>query len=945
MKNIYTFFALILFISINAQQQEVSYSISPTTFEENQNISISFDGSSIDEATWNVNNHALYLWAWSYDVNFNNSMDSPTNGTWNNSNEANRLTYDAENDTYNISFIPTEFFNRSGIGRIGFLIKAKDGNGDKKSQDIFVDVGLFQMTLIQPSSNQNIEINPEESIQVEAITSLDANFKLFLNNHLIHETSSMSNAYNHSFAPTESGNVKLQATDLTGTVLEDGFSISIIPSVVQEEIPEWIAPGINYHPTDATKVGLALVAPGKDYIHVIGSFNDFQIHDDYVMKMDVENPELFWIELSNLNVGELYTFQYRTNDNIRVADPYSPVVLSPYDDPWIESSTYPNLPEFPAGQDFEMSMFQTNQTSYAWNIENFEKPAQENLMIYEVLIRDFTEEKNFQSLIDKMDYFVALNINAIELMPIMEFDGNQSWGYNPSFHYALDKAYGTQDKFKEFVDLAHANGIAVILDIALNHATGRSPLVRLWNEDTNGTGYGPVSADNPYFNTEVRHTYGVFDDFNHQSQYTQYYVKRVIQHWINEYKIDGFRWDLTKGFTQNCTGSNENCTNSYQQDRIDVLKMYADFQWEIDDTSYVIFEHLGSAAEESQWANYRIDEGKGIMTWNNLNYAFGQNTMGIVNGSNFNRIDHESQGFQEARSLSYGESHDEERLMYRNLQSGASSGSYNVRNLNTALERQKAFGAVFFTVPGPKMFWQFGELGYDFGINRCEDGTYHGDCRLSPKPIPFTLGYDTDTDREAVFNAWSEMINLRLANEVFNTQTYTVESGNLVPKIHVWNQSLPNSELNHVIVVANFRTNAAIITPDFPQTGTWFNLLDETSFQVTSTNQNITLQAGEYRIFGNQLAERLNVEDLVLYANFDFKVLNNPVKNSLIQIQFQTELPSKFSLFDAQGRLIQTIAVDASDNYIEIPLNSKSNLFILNFENLQNKKSEKILVR
>src|SRR5690606_22913541 len=147
----------------------------------------------------------------------------------------------------------------------------------------------------------------------------------------------------------------------------------------------------------------------------------------------------------------------------------------------------------------------------------------------------------------------------------------------------------------------------------------------------------------------------------------------------------------TKGFTQNCTGSDEACTNAYQQDRVDVLKLYADYQWDVDDTSYVIFEHLGTSAEEAQWANYRIDEGKGVMTWKILNNAYNQNTMGYASNSNFSSIDHESQGFEERRSLSYGESHDEERLMVKNLQYGASSGSYNVTNLATALERQKAF--------------------------------------------------------------------------------------------------------------------------------------------------------------------------------------------------------------------------------------------------------------
>ena len=419
MKNIYTLFVFLLFVGLQAQQQEVSFSVSPTNFAETQSITLSFDGSSIDESAWGITNNALYLWSWSFDLNDSNSMDCPTNGSWTNSNEANRLTYNANNDTYTIALVPTEFYNRIGIGKIGFLIKAKNGNGDKKSQDMEVEVGLFQLNLIQPESNENIEINAGESINVQASSTVDATFELSLNNNIVYETSSTSTQFNYSFLPSESGNVKLKATDNAENVLEVNFSVSIIPTDQISPIPSWIEPGINYHPSDPTKVGLALIAPGKNYVHVIGSFNDYQIHDDYVMNKDTENDELFWIELTGLNAGELYTFQYRTNDNIKVADPYSPIVLSPYDDQWIESSTYPNIPTYPSGQDFEVSVFQTNQTSYSWQVEDFEKPAMEDLIVYEVLIRDFTEEKNFQSLIDRIDYIKNLNVNAIELMPIM----------------------------------------------------------------------------------------------------------------------------------------------------------------------------------------------------------------------------------------------------------------------------------------------------------------------------------------------------------------------------------------------------------------------------------------------------------------------------------------------------------------------------------------------
>lgn len=69
-----------------------------------------------------------------------------------------------------------------------------------------------------------------------------------------------------------------------------------------------------------------------------------------------------------------------------------------------------------------------------------------------------------------------MGVDAIELMPVQEFDGNDSWGYNPCFFFALDKAYGTPKMYKDFIDACHRKGMAVILDVVYNHATGNMPL-------------------------------------------------------------------------------------------------------------------------------------------------------------------------------------------------------------------------------------------------------------------------------------------------------------------------------------------------------------------------------------------------------------------------------------------------------------------------------------
>lgn len=892
-----TFLLLLLtgFVA-SAQQQTVTYTVTPAAFEETDEITITINGSSINEATWGVTNNSLYLWGWSLDLNGNNSQDQPTNGTWTNSNEANKFTYNAGTDTYTKTFVPATFYNRTGIGTIGFLVKAKDGTGDKKSQDILLNVGSFQATLTSPAENSVTIINTGGSLNISATnTGGNADYELKANGVTINSASATSSySYNHTNI-TANQNYELTITQETNVITKQ-FTVIVNPGTVTAALPDGLKNGINYNGADHTKATLVLDAPGKDFVYVAGSFNNWQPGTAHAMKKDGTK---FWLELTGLNPGEVYTFQYWVVDQtplanspalVKTADPFSTLVLSPYDDPWITAEMYPNLPAYPAGQNFEVTVLQTNQPEFDWQVENFEKPAKEDLVIYEMLIRDFNSQKTWQSLTDQIDYFKNLRVNAIELMPVMEFEGNISWGYNTAYHMATDKAYGTAESMKEFIDLCHQNGIAVILDLALNHVYGRSPLARMWVNDPDGDGFGNTTSENPYANITATHAYSVGTDLNHQSEYTQYYVQRTIEHWMTEFKIDGFRWDLTKGFTQNCTSGDQACTNAYQADRVAILKEYADIQWAIDPDFYVIFEHIGvggSAQEEVEWANYRVNEGKGIMLWGNLNHAYSQNSMGYATESNFNSIDFENRGFTKPRLIGYAESHDEERLMRKNLQFGNSSNpAHNVKSLPVALERMKTVGAVFLTVPGPKMIWQFGELGYDYGINYCENGTYNNDCRTNPKPIPSEIGYTTNPERTAVYDTWSQILNLRMNNAVFSTETFTVTSGNLTPRIEIWDNGMPATELKHVIVLANFDVTAKTVNTNFPAgvTTTWYNLMDNAS-TVSNETATITLQPGEYRILGNQAAvlgaRTFTSQTVALYPNpaYDHFTITAPAKS------------------------------------------------------------------
>jgi 1,4-alpha-glucan branching enzyme len=891
MKKIILLFLLLSTIIVSAQQQTVTYSISPATFEETTPITITINGSSVNESAWGVTGNALYMWAWSYDINDTNIIDCPTNGVWTSSNESNRFTYNSGSDTYTKTITPNSFYNRSNIGRIGFLIKAKDGTGDKKSQDILAEVGVFQVTLNSPAENGATILAAGGSLNVSATNSGgNASYNLKANAVSINtNTSTSSYSFNHT-AISGNQNYSLEVTQGTITIIKK-FSVIVNPGTVSAAIPAGLIDGINYNTADATKATVVLDAPLKDFVYVAGSFNNWQPTNSYAMKKDPVSGK-FWLELSGLVSGVNYSYQYWVGETtplvnspalVKTADPYSTLVLSPYDDPFIPSASYPNMPVYPAGQEREVTVLQTGQASYAWSSSttNFVKPDKEKLVVYELLVRDFDANRTYQDLINKIDYFKNLKINAIELMPVMEYEGNESWGYNTSFHMALDKFYGPSNKLKEFIDLCHQNGIAVILDVALNHAFGRNPMVRMWMNDPDGDGWGSPTAESPYFNTTAKHSYNVGEDFNHQLPGTQNYVKRVIKQWIQEYKIDGFRWDLTKGFTQNCTASDENCTNGYQQDRVDVLREYADYSWSLDPTHYAIFEHLGSNTEEQQWANYRLAEtpSKGVMMWGKMTDNYNELSMGYP--SNISGMTSTSRGFTANRLLGYAESHDEERLMYKNLQFGNSANAgHNVKTLNVALSRMSAIGAVSLLIPGPKMIWQFGELGWEYSIFTCNNGTVNtsndaiaGDCKLDTKPQPqWVNSWIDNTSRNAVYTNWAKMITLKRAEPVFSGTAVVSNTSSLAPNIKITNSSLLATQLKDVLIIANFDVTTQNVATGFPYAGTWYNLMDNTAINVINTSTPISLAAGEFRIYGNKTASLAianfeNINDVNLYPN------------------------------------------------------------------------------
>ncbi|RPF81272.1 MAG: T9SS C-terminal target domain-containing protein [Rhodothermaceae bacterium TMED105] len=578
------------------------------------------------------------------------------------------------------------------------------------------------------------------------------------------------------------------------------FDVMVSEAPLNQKRPDGLKDGITEHQDGS--VSFSLFAPNKSIVHLVGDFNDWNPTQEFVLKRDSLNPDStwFWTTLTGLEMDKAYRFQYLVDGEIRIADPYSELILDPNDDRWIPASINASFPNYPVDKtQFHVGVFELDEPIFEWSDQTFTPPPKEELVIYELLLRDFVEDHTFETLIDTLDYLERLGVNAIELMPVNEFEGNSSWGYNPSHYFAVDKYYGTKKQFKRFVNESHRRGIAIILDMVLNHSFGQSPMVRLYAEGD----YGPPTEENPWFNQVAKHDFNVGYDMNHERLATQYFVDRVTQFWLEEFHIDGFRFDLSKGFTQRNTLGNVGAWGQYDESRIRLLKRMADHMWSINPDAYVILEHFAEYREERELASY------GALLWRNMNYAYGQATMGFASGSDFSGVHHLAAGFPNANLIGYMESHDEQWLMYKNVNYGNSSGDYSVRDFRTALTRQPIAGAFFFLWPGPKMIWQFGELGYGGGQGECLKGHEYANeeqClpsdpgRTAPKPIRWT--YRDNPLRYAIYEQWSAMISLRKQDPLFTSASTEVKHYLNVDQKWMYLQG-PSSDTK-ALIVGNF---------------------------------------------------------------------------------------------------------------------------------------------
>ena len=541
--------------------------------------------------------------------------------------------------------------------------------------------------------------------------------------------------------------------------------------------PAGVSNGI-YYGTDGTSVTLCTYAASKTEaakrVFLLGDMTDWKLSKDYQLYKD---GNYFWITLTGLTKGKEYRFQYAVEraDGVRkqICDIYSEKVLHP-DDQYEPKKVDPTLISYPTkGADGGyVTVIRPGKAEYAWSDAtlNFKRPNKENLIIYEAWVYDYTAARTFKGLMNRLDYIQNLGVNAIELMPVSEFEGNISWGYNPT-----------------------------------------NPMAKLYP-------YGNDLQYNPWFSTnppEGDNGYG--EEWNHDFGPAHEMFTRAFEYWLKEYKIDGYRLDLSHGLCGNTNNAVSNLKDYYQNG---VKATSSD--------AYMILEHWGNGQDQL------ISAGMQCWTGNVITNAYCQTAMGwLKDGDGFD-------GANRAGYVSYAESHDEERMQYKAKTYGNGDLQTNEAARLGRVAENVAFNVL---LKGAHMLWQFEEIGYDISID--QNG------RTGTKPNPTAKGYFKQAERIDAFTKCAQVITLRtqLMPEAFTgTPTVSIGSGKALRTIQ-WG--------SNVFAVANFdvSSNQAVSMPS----GTWYDYLEGGNLSTVST---YVLKPGELKVFTGQQTKAPTFTDI-----------------------------------------------------------------------------------
>jgi len=541
---------------------------------------------------------------------------------------------------------------------------------------------------------------------------------------------------------------------------------------------------------------------------------------------------------------------------------------------------------------------------YVWQSISYRRPPLNKLIIYELHVGEFAGgfygkapgQGTFRDLITLLPYLDSLGVNAIELMPINDYGfvgrSGHSWGYDVNSYFALEPAYGEPRDFKALVDAAHARGIAVIVDVVFNHLNDTSPLWQMEPDESKNAYFKPTSFlrpnEDPLF---------FFKDLDHWSYATQELVFEALKMWIEEYRVDGFRYDFTQGIG-----------------------------WDKEDTTVGILGWANKVRDRYKGAIYQIaehlPESPALLFFTGLtggwhdsfhDEIFNEARFRNVSLSNFERLVIDLMAYPGNDSPAYPNqysnrtqpvnctvNHDEQSLIYEMT-------TFQNVGIDEAVRRDKLYGTFMFTSLGIPMLWQ----GVEFSAPR---GWRDGGERLSYRALEWN--WFPTARGKLHYDYYRALVRQRRYNpalfsgELIKLRRYEAE------KVLVWGFKDSATD-SRVVIVANLSgTDQTLLSVPWLGGGTWYNVFDQSTLTVSDDSvRSMTVPGYTAVVFSNRSNESLGIPVTVEAGNApvpsEFKLYQNYPNpfNSTTTISYEIATADRVSLkiYDILGREVSTL--------------------------------------
>lgn len=601
-------------------------------------------------------------------------------------------------------------------------------------------------------------------------------------------------------------------------------------TIQQMPMPVYAKHGVTLPtPQSGDSVTFRLRVPGKDFVvlRIAPAGQAVATADPKVMRKDPATDN-WWLNVK-LDPNTEYEYLFEIEGGKKITDPFGRYV-----------GTY--------GTKFSTGPAGLSADDFAWTATGYERPPLNKIVIYELNVGEFgggyyglgAGQSGFANLQALLPHFQSLGVNAIELMPVNDYGAvgksGFSWGYDLNSYTAIEPAYGTPLQLKQLIDAAHKLGIAVILDVVFNHQNDTGPLWQML----------PEEAANPYFkaNSDTRFNedgLAFFKDLDHWTPETQELIFSTLKMWIDEYKMDGFRYDYTQGVGWNTAEPTKGILG--WANRIDTLyggKIYQIAEHLPPSPALIYYSGLTSGWHDS-FRDKVFDEAR----FQNVSLTDFENL--VIGLYDFGGNDYPSSpSVYSSRwePVNASVTHDEQSLIYEMTQ-------FQGVTLADALVRDRLYATFIFTSLGVPMIWQGQEMSAPRGWTSDNQ-------KLAYRPLEWSLlNQQRGKDQFAYYSALAKQ---RLKNPALHTGllqfTYRFEAQRSI----AYGFKDPGSGAQ-VMVVANLSGSAQTLSSvPWMSAGNWYDVFDQSVYNASGTTiASFNIPAYSAKVYSNRTNDQLGI--------------------------------------------------------------------------------------